>query len=179
MYYDNPYINHLQYNYYPDYNNQQIVDLYNRIPDNNAASNNYIQQNFSNVGIDKPMAYSSVFIPTIQEVPKVDPNAPTEKEIKNQQTANAITGGVNTVASAIPVYGQIAGIANAASGIGRGLLKKDEYGRVKGKFGQGLDAEFTPVHQQVIDDAAQGKWGDAALDVALGGQYKVFKKWFS
>ena len=179
MYYDNPYVNHLQYQHYPDYSHQQIVNSYNQVIDYNQASNNYIQQTFPELRQDQISMYSQVFDTSQAPKEKIDKDAPTEKFLKDQQTANTITGGVNAVASAIPVYGQIAALANTASGIGRSLLKKDEYGQVKGKFAQGIDAEMTPVHQQVIDDASHGKWGDAALDVVTGGQYKVFKKWFS
>lgn len=172
--YDNPYLNHLQYTAYPNMDQAGIVQGYNDIPDNNAASNNYMTNTFPALSQEQVSQYSKPFVPV-----KVDPNAPTQKEIKDQQMANSITGGVNSIASAVPVYGQIAGLANAASGLGRGLLKKDEYGQVKGKFGQGLDAAFTPVHQQAIDDASAGKWGDAALDVATGGLYKTISKWTS
>lgn len=172
MYQDNPFMNHLQYQHYPDMEQEQIATDYNAVPDNNAASDTYFNQTFPGMDVKQ---YSQPFV----SVPKkADPDAPTQTEIHDQQVANQVTGTVNAVGSAIPVYGQILGVATAASGAGRGLLKKDEYGKPKGDFGQFLDAEMTPVHEQVIDDIAKKKYGDAVADTLTGGQYKAVTKWF-
>lgn len=173
--YDNPYMNHLQYYHYPDMGQSQIADTYNQIPDSNAASNAYMQQRFNELSPDQVNQYSSQFNPP---PPKVDPNAPTEEQIMQKQKSAAVGNAANSVIGAVPVYGQIIGAATAASNIGKSLLPKDEYGNVKGKFNKGLEAEMTPVHQQVIDDITAKNYGGAALAVITGGQYKAFKEWF-
>lgn len=144
------------------------------------VGNNLVEKPIANTNAVSQMdQVSPVAGYNIQKPVAIDPNAPTEKELIQQQQTKTLTGGVNSAISSIPVYGQIIGAATALSSVGRGLLKKDEYGNVKGNFGQGVDEALKPQHEHIIEDATKGKWGDVALDVFLGGQHKTLSKWFS
>lgn len=173
--YNNPYVNHLQYHYYSDMSQADIAKNAGENPSSQAASQNYINSTFQGVDPNTDMQFQSQPMKPVV----IDPNAPTQKEMNQAQTAAQLNSGANSIIGAVPVYGQLVGIATAASGLGRGLLKKDEYGRVKGTFGQGADALMTPVHEQVLTDLSQEKYGEAALDVFTGGLYNPIKKWTS
>ena len=95
-----------------------------------------------------------------------------------QQTSQGLNSTADAVGSAIPVYGQIYGASKAAEGIGRGMIKKDSYGQPKGSFNKALDSEFTPLHEQTINDISSGDWGGLALNTLLGGQYHTINALF-
>ena len=61
--YDNPYLNHLQYTAYPNMDQAGIVQGYNDIPDNNAASNNYMTNTFPALSQEQVSQYSKPFVP--------------------------------------------------------------------------------------------------------------------
>lgn len=101
------------------------------------------------------------------------------QQLKGEQKRKADVGTINStvdsVASMVPVYGQIYAGAKAASGIGKSMITKDANGNATTAEGAATDALFTPIHEQAIDDISKGNYGDATLDVALGGFYKPIK----
>lgn len=173
--YNNPYVNHLQYHYYSDMSQADIAKNAGANPSSQAASQNYINSNFQGVDPNTDMQFQSQPMKPVV----IDPNAPTQKEMNQAQTAAQLNSGVNTVISAIPVYGQLYAAGSAASGAVRGTLKKDEYGRVKGKTNQAVDAALTPVHEQIITDLSNEKYDEALFDLLGAGFYKPIKKYTS
>lgn len=186
----NPYYNYLQYNNYPDYGYGRLESQFtNPVVQTNAM--NHINQIYP--GMDQSLSTGYVtpksdFKPSSNYLVAQDIQAQnTQNRIEKQQAVVAgdkqlgkgVNQGVDTIASAVPVYGQYYAAAKGLESVGKGFLPKDDQGNVKGKFAQGLEAEFTPVHEQVINDLTEKKYGDAALDLVTGGQYKVVKKWFS
>ena len=173
--YNNPYVNHLQYHYYSDMSQANNDKNAGENPSSQAASQNYINSNFQGVDPNTDMQFQSQPMKPVV----IDPNAPTQKEMNQAQTASQLNSGANSIIGAVPVYGQLIAAGSAASGAVRGTLKKDEYGRVKGKTNQVIDTILTPTHETIINDATAGNWGDVALDVGTSGLYPIIKKWTS
>jgi len=82
----------------------------------------------------------------------------------NMSTGDAVNNTVDSIASAVPVYGQIYGLAKTGSDLTRGIVQKDT-----SDASAVVDKALQPVHSMVIDHAASGNWGDAAASLFSGG----------
>lgn len=105
------------------------------------------------------------------------------KQLKGEQKRKADVGAINstvdTVASMVPVYGQVYAGAKAASGIAKSALPTDANGDVQGKENEQLNRIFTPLHETVINDISKGNTTDALLDTLSLGVYGMHKDYFS
>jgi len=111
-----------------------------------------------------------------------NPNDPNRDNYKltseqiDQQKEQAATQQFDSVASKVPVYGQIYGIASGVSDMGRGMLGKEtinpETGAKEKQYSnsteRAADAWVKPQHEYITDAAAKGDWGDAALSIIPG-----------
>lgn len=91
-----------------------------------------------------------------------------------QQTGAGINAAVDTAASAVPVYGQIYGLAKTGSNLNKSLIPKDN-----SKESQTAHAINTPVHETVINHAAEGNWWDAAGSLFSGGMSDNLNAYFN
>lgn len=92
---------------------------------------------------------------------------------KDKATANAINASLDTVASMVPVYGQIYGATQLATGLVTNALPKDANGNYKTKESEAT-ANFMNVlspHKAIVNDLSKGDTTRAIGDTLTGGIY--------
>ena len=87
---------------------------------------------------------------------------------KNQADAQTLNNGVDSVAgSATPWYG----LAKSAEGMGKGFLKKDNYGNYQGNGNKAANEIMTPDHEQMINDISKKNYSALAWDSTGMGKF--------
>ena len=92
---------------------------------------------------------------------------------KDKATANAINTSLDTVASMVPVYGQIYGATQLATGLVTNALPKDANGNYKTKESEAT-ANFMNVlspHKAIVNDLSKGDTTRAIGDTLTAGIY--------
>lgn len=102
---------------------------------------------------------------SISNLSKINDTQMTDEQ-RDKANAQAVSGGVDAVASAIPAVGAWYGAAKGASGTVQGMINKDpETGRATSNSGQALDDITTAEHQALIDNVSRGNYTAGALDL--------------
>jgi hypothetical protein len=111
-------------------------------------------------------------------------NAQQGPGTKQQQTGAGINAAVDTVAGTLtPWYAAAKGLSDTAiSLIPQETIVDPETGQTvtqaKSREGQALADTFTPAHETIINDMAEGNWVDAGLNTLTGGVYNTLDNYF-
>lgn len=163
----------------PDpYSGEQVLTGAQKQPTASAATQQEIQKEKNQKTASTAANYGMAALSGISAINASQKAANNPNLSKEQQAlieSQGINSAVDSVVSAVPGYGQIYGLAKTAEGIGRGFIEKDASGKANSAEAQALDTVFTPVHEQIINDATKGNWGDAALTALTGGVYDDIK----
>lgn len=163
----------------PDpYSGEQVLTGAQKQPTASAATQQEIQKEKNQKTASTAANYGMAALSGISAInasQKAANNTNLNKEQQALIESQGINSAVDSVVSAVPGYGQIYGLAKTAEGIGRGFIEKDASGKANSAEAQALDTVFTPVHEQIINDATKGNWGDAALTALTGGVYDDIK----
>ena len=106
-------------------------------------------------------------------------NQGLDGEVKNQRNAQAIGGGIDSIASsATPWYA----LAKGASNMGKGFTKQQtvvdpttgkSFSQSSNRTNQAFADTFTPMHETAIKDFSEGNAGRGTLDILTGGVYNT------
>jgi hypothetical protein len=111
-------------------------------------------------------------------------NAQQGPGTKQQQTGAGINAAVDMVAGTLtPWYAAAKGLSDTAiSLIPQETIVDPETGKTvtqaKSREGQALADTFTPAHETIINDMAEGNWVDAGLNTLTGGVYNTLDNYF-